>query len=258
MMKTQKTKKEYTKEDVMKAFLSMEANILLNKYTNENVLFGRIKANDRVPIKQYLEDIGFCNIDQFLDDLFLDGRNVENGYAIDRDFDERCFELYRDKIECIFDGVPIDKSYEIDDDIFHYKYGLHEYLKGLYTIFREIITTEIEPDLFCAVPDILDKAEQRTYYVKATRFVKAIKLKKLKQGGCVDRYVKDLPFLSPFMMRLLVKRKGRFLLKNSDTDSLDYKIALLSCFHFYNEENAKLFELKILRWEELKKTAVAN
>lgn len=65
------TKKEYTKEDIVKAFLSIDANILINLYTNENVVFGRIKPNDQVPIKQYLENIGFCNIDNFLNDLFF-------------------------------------------------------------------------------------------------------------------------------------------------------------------------------------------
>lgn len=38
------TGNEYTEEDVIKAFLSIEANILLNNYINENVLFGRIKT----------------------------------------------------------------------------------------------------------------------------------------------------------------------------------------------------------------------
>lgn len=53
-------------------------------------------------------------------------------------------------------------------------------------------------------------------------------------------------------MRLIQKQKGRYFLKNNDTDSIDYKLALFSCFSFYQEENAKLFELKMSRWEELK------
>lgn len=182
--------------------------------------------------------------DKFLDDLVLDGRNSENG------FDELCLALYRDKIERIFDGVPIDRSYETDGDILHYKYGLYDYLKGIYGIFREIILTEIEPDLLASTPDIYDEEEQRAYYLKATRFVRAVKLKGLRQGGCVDRYVKDLPLISPFIGRLVVKRKGRFILKNSDTGSLDYKLALLSCFQFYGK-SAKVFELKTLRREEV-------
>ncbi len=258
-METLMTPKEYLKDDVIKAFLSIQANILINSYTNENVVFGHIKPNDKVPIRQYLDELGFCNIEKFLGDLFLDGRNIEKGYVLERDSDKRCFELFRDKAECIFNDIPTDKSYGDDDeDIFHYKYGLYDYIKSIYPLYKEIINTQVKPDLYEAVPDILDEEKQRTYYFKATRFVKAIKLKRLKQGGCVDRYVKDLKFMSPFIRRLLVKRKGRFILKNSNTDSLNYKLALLSCFRYMNEYNAKLFELKALRWEEIKKTTAAN
>ncbi len=249
-MEAPTTPKEYTNEDIIKAFLNIEANILINLYTNENVLFGRININDKVPIKQYLEEIGFCNIDKFLDDLFLNGHNVENGYVIERDFDERCFELYRSKIDLLFSKIPIDKSFEEDGDIYHYKYGWFEYLKNLYHLFKEIIKTQVEPDLFAAVPDLLDETENRIYYAAVSKFVLAIKTRGLRQGGRIDRYIKNINFLSPLIQRLIKKQKGHFYLKNNDINSLDYKLALLSCFRFMNKDNAKLFELKILQWEE--------
>lgn len=243
---------EEQKKAILKAFLNIDANILINLYTNENVIFGRIKSNDKVPIDQYLKDLGFCNMDEFICDLFLNGHNIENGYVIERDFNDRCFELFRDKVDCIFDKVPIDKSYDEDvKDIFHYKFGLYDYIKGIYPLFKEIITTEITPDFFATVPDILDEGTKRIYYTKVIKFILAIKLNGLRQGGRIDRYVKDLPLISPLIMRLIKKHKGHFYLKNNDMNSLDYKLALFSCFRFFNEENAKLFELKALRWEEL-------
>ncbi len=104
--------------------------------------------------------------------------------------------------------------------------------------------------MFAAVPDVLDKDVSRDYYIKAIKFVLAIKLKGLRQGGRVDRYIAKMPFISPLLMRLLNKRKGHFYLKNNDLNSLDYKFALFSCFQFMNDYNTKLFELKMLRWEE--------
>ncbi len=249
-METPKTQKEYTKEDIIKAFLSIEANILINSYTNENVVFGRIKANEEVPIKRYLEETGFRNVEKFLDDLFLNGYNVENGYVLERDFHERCFELYRNKVDVTFDNVPVDRSCEDDGDIYHYKYGWYEYLKNLYPIFEEIMKTEVVPDLFAAVPDLLDETEKRNYYMVVPKFVLAIKTKGLRQGGRIDRYIKKINFIPPLIQRLIKKRKGHYYLKNSDINSLDYKLALLSCFRFMNEDNAKLFELKMLQWEE--------
>lgn len=250
------TQKEYTEEDAIKAFICIEANILINAYTNENALFGRIKANDQVPVKRYLEEMGFRNIEKYLDDLFLNGRNIENGYVLDRDFHESCFEHYSANIDILFHGIPIDKSFEGNDDIFHYKYGWYEFLKNLYPLFEEIIKTEVTPDLFSAVPDLLDETEKQNYYIAVSKFVLAIKTKGLRQGKRIDRYIKKMNFISPIIKRLLQKRKGHYYLVNSDINSLDYKLALLSCFRFMNEDNAKLFELKMLQWEENTKMAI--
>ena len=240
-------------EEMIKAFFSIESNILMNKYTNENVIFGSIKANDEVPIKQYLEYLGFRNIEKFMDALFLDGNNIKNGYVLERDFNDHCFELYKDKIDYIFDKVPLDKSAETNfEDIYHYKYGLYDYIKSIYPLFKEIISTEITTDLFAIIPDILDENTRSLYYTKVTKFILAIKLKGLRQGRRIDRYVKDLPFISPLIMRLIKKHKGHFYLINNDINSLDYKLALLSCFKYLNEEHHKIFELKIQHWYESK------
>ncbi len=250
-METPTPQQEYTRKDIMKAFWSIEANILINAYTNENVVFGRIKANEQVPIKRYLEEIGLYNIQKFSDDSFLNGHNIENGCVIERDFHERCFEIYSDRIGYLLTDIPIDQSFEKEDgDLYHYHYGWYEYLKNLYPIFEEIIKTEVTPDLFAAVPDLLDETEKQNYYNAASEFVLAIKTKELKQGGRIDRYMKEMNFISPLIQRLIKKQKKHYYLKNSDINSLDYKLALLSCFRFMNEDNAKLFELKMLQWEE--------
>lgn len=167
------------------------------------------------------------------------------------DFDALCFEVFRDRIDYLFTDVPIDKSFDDDgEDIYHYKYGWYDYIKGIYPLFKAIIETEVTPDLFAAACDVLDNEVKRDYYERATKFVLAIKQKGLRQGGRVDRYVIKMPFIPPLIMRLLKKYKGHFYLKNNDLNSLDYKFALLSCFWFLNDYNTKLFELKLLQWEE--------
>lgn len=122
-MNTLTAQKEYTKEDIIKAFLSLDANILINLYTNENTIFGHIKENEKVPIKQYLENLGLINIDRFLDDLFLNGHNINNGYVTERDLGERCFDLYKERTDYLLAKIPIHKTYEEendDNDILHY------------------------------------------------------------------------------------------------------------------------------------------
>ncbi len=250
-MEAPTTPKEYTNEDIIKAFLNIEANILINLYTNENIIFKRIKPTEPIPFNRYIEELGLQSFARFLDINHIDGHYIEKSCVANIDFNFCCFDYFKDRIDYIFEGAPISKDYEDKgNDIEHYKNGLYEYLKSIYPIFEEVIKTDVTPDLFATIPNILNKSELNDYYSKTAKFVKSIKLKHLRQGGRIDRYVKDLPLLSPFVKRLIKKRKGHFILANSNTDSLDYKLALLSCFRFYSEENAKLFELKILQWEE--------
>lgn len=243
------------KDRINKTFCCIAAHILLNMYADEDTVFGHIKVNEKIPFEKYLDVLDLQSLSEYLDDLQSDGHAIENGCIKNRLYDEICFDLYRNKTDLLFGEAPKykDSDEKYADDIFHFKYGLYEYLKELYTLFREIIEVEISTDFFTAIPDIIDKNEQRIYYAKIAKFVTAIKLKHLRQGSCVDRYVKDLPFISPLVRRLLKKQKGRYILANNDINSLDYKFALFSCFRFYNEKNAKLLELKILRWEELNK-----
>jgi len=228
----------------------MGANSLINTLANENTVFGRIRSKEKVPIKQYLETLGLKRMIPYIADENLDGANIQNGCIVEKNFSERCLELYIEKISNLFYKIPIDKSFEEDDGIEHYKYGWYEYLNNLYPMFVEILNTEVQPDLFAAVPDLLDLKEKFNYYEAASKFVLAIKTNGLRQGGRIDRYVKNMNFISPLIKRLIIVRKGHYYLKNSNINSLDYKLALLSCFKFMNEDNAKLFELKMLKWEE--------
>ncbi|MCH5165078.1 MAG: hypothetical protein J1G01_01595 [Clostridiales bacterium] len=240
-------------EKLLKGLCCMQANILMNSYAAENVVFNKIQPTAPLPFDSYIEDLELQLTARFFNINQMDGTLIDNGHIKDLTYDEVCFELYRDKIDLIFHEAPTyeDTYTDYDNDIYHYKHGLYEYLKELYTLFCEIIAIDVTPSFFDTLPEITDKAEQRLYYNKIIRFVSAIKLKHLRQGSCVDRYVKGLRYISPFVRRLLKEHKGRYILINNDTDSLDYKFALFSCFRFYNEHNAKLLELKMLRWKEL-------
>ena len=106
---------------------------------------------------------------------------------------------------------------------------------------------EVEPsDL---APVFKDRKDETACYDSISKFLIAIKARGLRQGECVNRYVKDLPYIPYFVQRLLRVEKNRYLLANSDTDSLDYKLAILSAIHFMSWENTKLFELKAQKWE---------
>ncbi len=97
--------------------------------------------------------------------------------------------------------------------------------------------------------DIKVNALIKFYYAENVAF------KRINIGDAIpfDQYFEDLPYISPFLMRLIKNNKGKFYLKNDDCDSLDYILALFSCFEFINPHYIKLFEMKMLKWEQNKK-----
>lgn len=252
--KTMVRTNEQIKKQKITALYNLTANILFNAYATENIVFGHLKAKDWLPFTEYIKDLNLQHCMPYLNLDFLNGSAIENGRIREKVYNEFCFELYRDKMDSIFAKVPINDDIESDYDIFPYKYGIYEYLKKLYELFQEIIKVGVSSEFFETIPNINPTQEKNIYYAKVTEFITAIKLKGLRKGSRVDRYFKGLSFLSPFIQRLIKIHNGHYILKNNDTDSLDYKLALLSCFRFYNEQNAKLFEMKILQWEKLRKS----
>lgn len=146
--------------------------------------------------------------------------------------EEVYFRLYADNVNEIFARAPKAAGTSEDYAILPFRYGLQDYLYRLYPLFRQVVITGVLPDLFCP-PSGIDSGD---YYSRVRKFVAAIKLKQLRQGSRIDRYIKDLPALSPYIARLIKYYKGHYLLANSDIESIDYKLALLACFHSPNSK----------------------
>lgn len=233
----------YDSEETVDRLTELSVKSVVNLYACENVCFGKIGQNEKVPLPRYLDELGLSRFYGFED---FDGSDIEGGLVKERDFDERCFDLYRAKVRTAFSQVPVDERFTYDGtDIGHYKFGLYDYLKELYPLFRQIVATEV---VFECIATAVDKKLAHLYRANAVRFVLDIKLKGLKKGSAVDEYVKSLPFIPILIGRLVSQKDGKYYLKNDDTDSSDYKFALFSCFGFYSADNFRLFECKMLNY----------
>lgn len=150
-------------------------------------------------------------------------------------------------MERIFARAP--KFRADDEDLLKYKYGLGEYLEGLYSLFLEVLS--VEPREGCA--DLFTPFSERQSCFESNtacaHFLFALKIKKLRRGSRIDRYINSISFPNEYVRRLIEGRKGHYILTNADTESLDYKLALLSCFTFYTAENQAAFAEKIKAWE---------
>lgn len=271
---------DYTDELTTKLINSLQAKILINMYIVENIVLGKISPGEKIPFDRYIKEINIehlvtNSIREYLYGDILD----ENEYIRIKPAQDYYFSFFTDNINNIFESAPqytsklinnkidsfdelsstsvsqslctmISSVSHLNTKLASFKYGLKDYLYELYPLFYEITQTEVEPDLFEPTYTILDRVQAVFYHKAASKFICAIKTKGLRQGSRVDRYIKEMPYISEYIDRLLKRDKGHYLLKDSNTDDLNYKLALLSCFSYYNLDNAKLFELKMKAWEE--------
>ncbi len=237
--------------EIAKAFLAIDLSAIFNAYAIENVTFGDLKPKDKIPF------------DKFIDDLKLNAgkvyyfRDCIEGIAIAKDetiadkeivfFEKECFLFH---MNCVFETAPQSKRKDFDENGLpsYNKEGLNDYIMRLFPLFQNILATQVEYDFFETASPFSNGVEETACYEKIAKFLVAIITRGLRQGGCVDRYIKDLPYLPYYVKRLLKVKDGRFLLANSDAESLDFRLAVLSAMHFVNAEHTRLFELKVQKW----------
>lgn len=236
---------------------AITVNSLFNAYAIENVIFGNLKTGDRIPFEKFIKDL---HVDAW---QAYSVRNCIKGVAIGENetiaekefdfFEKECFIFH---ISYVFDSAPCKKKDEDENGLYSFtKEGLNDYIMRLYPLFKDILATETEHEFFELVSPFPDRKSQTSCYEKIAKFLVAVITRGLRQGSCVDRYVKGLPYLPYYVKRLLKVKKGRCLLANSDAESLDFRLAVLSAIEFMNAEHTQLFELKARKWAETVKNA---
>ena len=238
-------------QNMVALFRAIDVSSIFNAYAIENVVFGDLKPKDKVPFEKFIKDLELTAWQPYsVRDCIAGVAITENETIADKEivfFEKECFIFHMNDV---FDTAPYSKRKDEDENGLHpfNKEGLNDYIMRLFPLFRNILATEAEHDFFEIASPFADRAVQTACYEKIAKFLVAIITRGLRQGGCVDRYIKDLPYLPYYVKRLLKEKDGRFLLANSDTESLDFRLAVLSAIHFMNAEHTQLFELKARKW----------
>ena len=247
-MYIRKSVEEFEKLEGTEIMNAMVVNVLMNNYILENVAFGKLKPNDEIPFDKYVEELDLHKFNPNSCGDMVEGNYItrENRIAgkSEEDFIMECYLFH---IQNVFMTYPKCSIAFGKDD-----FGLSKFIMSLYPLFKQIIKTEIEVEPLDFAPVFKDRKDESACYDGISKFLIAIKARGLRQGECVNRYVKDLPYIPFFVHRLFRSEKNRYLLANSDTDSLDYKLAILSAIHFMKWEHTKLSELKAQKWESTK------
>ncbi len=236
---------------VLLTLYAIDVNSLFNAYAIENVIFGDLKPRDKIPFDKFIDDLELtawkvsCVRDSIAGVAIAEDETIADKETVF--FEKECFIFH---MNYVFDSAPYRKRKDDDENGLRpfNKEGLSDYIMRLFPLFRDILATETEYDFFETASPFSGRAVQTACYEKIAKFLVAIITRGLRQGGCVDRYIKDLPYLPYYVKRLLKEKNGRFLLANSDTESIDLRLAVLSAIHFMNAEHTQFFELKARKW----------
>ncbi len=241
-----------TDRKILTALCSISCNVMFNKYALDNINLGLIKPGDKVPYECYIDDLGMREYENYILRSALAGEIIDSNETIGLQPMETYYKrFFIEQVEAMFVKAPKKKKSSDDAGFPQYKYGLLEYLQTLYEIYKEIAAIPIQTDALDIYFDFADEHEFARKDELIKKFIVAIKTKGLRKGSRIDRYVKPITYRSGYLNRLIKECNGHYILINSDTESLDYKLALLSCFSFLRHQDKELFELKIETWEEL-------
>lgn len=244
------TTDEKLSEEIINAFKAIAVNSLFNCYALENVALSLINPNEHIPIEQYVTDLQIRALSPYARKEYVNGIYIDENLKIIGDKDELTIDFYSSCINTLFDKIM--KRKYAQESFYDLSCSKHyrDYFIESYSLFKDIIDTEIEYDNYDIIPDNLNRHEQSIHVAKMTKFVVAILLNGLQRRKCVDRYLKDIDALPFAVKNLIEKVNNRFILVKP-TDSVEYKIALFYLFPYLTETHRKIFELKAERWYEL-------
>ena len=238
--------------DLEKLLPKVKANIVkksVNNYAVERVVFGHEKPGDKAPIDLYLEHLDFDNEDwqcnrEDIPDVYIDEQErISDEY----DYAEYVRALFVYQMEKIFTFSPTDERLEIIKEEIPLQSPYREYVFGQLPLFTEVLNTEVENNSIDFIPTS-DKIRAMES-AKWDNLVTAILFEPLSSGSKIDKYLKGVKHPLRYIERLIEKRGRHFYLKPVDINSYEYIFALFSLMKFFNNENDKLFELKMFEWE---------
>lgn len=236
---------------ILGALQALILNLQVNYYAVERVAFGYEKPGDPAPVDLYLEHL-HLNIDDGLHrrndipGVYIDEQEC---ISVEQDYAEYVRDLFVSQTEKIFMHAPKDIRMERDGEELPILSRFREYVFGLLPLFTEILNVEVKYDAF----DVMPTPTVADEYDKWRKFVTAILIKPLRSGSQINRYVKDFTDAPQYIRRLIEKKAKNYYLKPLDMNSYEYAFALFSLMQFMNDENGKLFELKMREWERRNK-----
>ena len=217
------------------------ANTLLNAYALENIVTGKIHPKDCVPVDEYFNDL---DIGQYKEEVLYNiGGTVidDSAYIKDRAIVEFCMDFFSFNINSIFAEAPkYSDEFEIDTMLCDFDKDIMNYIDELFIIFCNIVINQIPSKTYLPFSDIsiynLDKYCKGLYI--------------LKKDICIDNYIKYNRISLDSVQNIVIEKNQLVYLRQTDSDSIEYKLYLLSMFKFQSKQNQEIYLSMIENWKK--------
>ncbi len=233
-----------TKEQKKEIMLTNGA-IQINDCIIEDVVLGNIQPCERIPLEDYMHYLRLpCGVNELRAKLsgFAIG---ENGRVCNREVADFKYMFFKNQMKRIFFENPIleynifnkrNISKQVEDE--------EAFFQKIQIVFQDVLNVE-------NYEKIEAKALEPTDALKVEKFVAAIKLLKLQTGRKVSFWLARVKNRPEYLKRMTLVKWATLILDNNDTDSLEYKLSVLSTFRFIQYSNSDLFAKRLLRYYEL-------
>lgn len=235
------------------AIIGITINTLFNNYALENAFMGFLNSNEKIPLDKYATDLKlqWLNISSYekqLEGFYID----KDKRLIDINRDNLLFDFFSNNIYCIFNKI-MNSKYDCIDNEYTIPCSdrFNEYFLSIFPLFKEIANMPTNYEFSDIITNDSYEDELNKDNIKFTEFIVAVILNGLRQGKCVNRYLKDVKHMSFAVNNIIKVNRNKYFL-TKDPDSIEYKLALFSVFNFINRDYKKIFNLKIKHWYESK------
>lgn len=241
-------------EKVLNILGIITINARINQLVFENVTMGNLQPNSPVPIDAYLAILKMKNFNFPNNENFFNGGAIIKKNVIDKERQYFYKDFYYGNMNFIFSETPKRGKRNINelcenDDIYleNFNTKICNYIKNLYPLFEQIVEQKVEYDIYNLITDVTNSEQKELNKNISKLLVNIICLGK-RRGSRVDSYMKKISKITPCLSKIIKLKKGHYYIENNDTDSIDFKLALLSTFNFMMIENFVFFNQKIQNW----------
>lgn len=220
-------------ENVKEAISVIAINSLINSYTLETIILGKIFPGEKINLQQIITELNLPVYTKgSIDEKALEGVTISHDAKIkNKDMEYFYNEFFEYHFSFIFANANKYRRME-----------LNEFFTELYLLFKDIAKTK-------ACIGLTKNAVSYRQRNEIMKFLVSLKLKGLQIGKSVMRYFKNIEDVPKFLETIVVTKNNVIRIKNNDTQSIEYKLALLSCLPFLTNEHAALFFDKIQSWK---------